>query len=189
MVWVEVLCALVLLGVLAARRSRAAIVGVAILLGVAIGFNSAMSVSSVDGGGEGKEERGGGEREEREVERWRGVGREGGEERCSNMLFSSIVSSLTHLLCPLLGLHMALCVLLWPCCCPEHTLPPGLATLWTKLCTFVCYVCMCVCVCVCVCVCACVCMCVHVCYMLVVMSADVRHVVLLPGLLQLFCVQ
>ena len=72
MVWVEVLCALVLLGVLAARRSRAAIVGVAILLGVAIGFNSAMSVSSVDGGGEGKEER------ERKEERGGG---EGGEER------------------------------------------------------------------------------------------------------------
>ena len=44
-VWVEVLCALILLGVLGTRRNKAAVVCAATLLGVAIGLNSALSLS------------------------------------------------------------------------------------------------------------------------------------------------
>ena len=44
MVWAEVLCALVLLGVLAGQRSKVTIVCAAALLGVATGLNSGLSV-------------------------------------------------------------------------------------------------------------------------------------------------
>lgn len=46
-VWIEVFCALTLLGVLAMRQNKATIVSAAALLGVAIGFNSALSLSYV----------------------------------------------------------------------------------------------------------------------------------------------
>eukprot|EP00731_Ephydatia_muelleri_P028556 Em0020g200a len=44
-VWVEVLCAFILLGVLATRRNKATVVCAATLLGVAIGLNSALTFS------------------------------------------------------------------------------------------------------------------------------------------------
>lgn len=73
-VWVEVLCAFILLGVLATRRNKATVVCAATLLGVAIGLNSALTVRSPcrrvagrEGGG--REKQGGKDEGEREAGR------------------------------------------------------------------------------------------------------------------------